>query len=984
MLLFLFNVLEGRGGQLRNVLLLTVFSTLASSFTYPLVPAGLVMILTVIYTIVERNKKQILVRFAYVLASLAMTFVLIAPYSFFILWELLHSPTASVLSSISAKYKLESVIAGMRSVYATSTPINLIRILYLTYVPNWWYGGSASWNILGFALPLLSFSCLLFMKHRTRSKHIVTLASVAVFTILFTWMTYLSYTLPLFFGFPFLFVYDAPEYLMWYVIVAYAPLIAITIDELKQRLANQRPLQLISKNEDWLVIRLNKRGFKRVTALSLVLLLGISSIVGYAWPFFTGDMAMPLLSEAGFQIPKEGYNVTPVLYQMASWLNNHEKNSWSFRVTVLPFNWQVHYGGGVLGANVMPPPPNVVDALVKGQTDHIGSLLGFFNIKYVFVNLATFDVAATGTGWNKKDFVNCLNSQRDLKLIENNTDFLVYRNEDFVPLISVSNNAFYLKSLNQPLPPQDKIIMLAVMPAFNMTRQLFFFGDDSSAEEDWVLNKTDTLIFFGDNASIADQYISRAGSELSNVVYLFKLGERPQNMSVASFDGKTGYIEVPSSPSLDATFTAMTIAAWICPFPYSGARAIYSNPTPAYSGGFRWQLVDRWYTPVGPVPPLDGTIPPPPLNEWTLVTAVFNGTHLLNYQDTTLTDSSIAGASSFNMSGTNYIGAYLGQTNFFNGFMTNFQIYNKALNLTQIKQLYEDGVTAKPILNAGLVGWWALNQSSGTIAYDLSGNGNHGALRGGVSWSSLGTVRQYDPEASLGYGRKIYGGEREIINFHAPQNGSYNIALRARASGSIGIVLTVDGKLAIRFPTSDQDNNFHWYDTHVPLSKGLHTIEMSTYEGRIFLDELVLFYSIPQPDLTLNEIFTSPNQVSYASREISWTDYVLDFTSEGPSFIALWQAFHPDWSAYTDNVKLYHFNTSLWANGFYLNKTGSNHVEIHFEGQNIRNVVLFIWAIGWIMVMGIVIYTSRREVAYMIRRMRRFLEMARRALEYGA
>ena len=38
----------------------------------------------------------------------------------------------------------------------------------------------------------------------------------------------------------------------------------------------------------------------------------------------------------------------------------------------------------------------------------------------------------------------------------------------------------------------------------------------------------------------------------------------------------------------------------------------------------------------------------------------------------------------------------------------------------------------------GLVGWWPLNEDSGNTAYDLSGNGNHGSLNGGITQGVVG------------------------------------------------------------------------------------------------------------------------------------------------------------------------------------------------------------------------------------------------------
>ena len=49
------------------------------------------------------------------------------------------------------------------------------------------------------------------------------------------------------------------------------------------------------------------------------------------------------------------------------------------------------------------------------------------------------------------------------------------------------------------------------------------------------------------------------------------------------------------------------------------------------------------------------------------------------------------------------------------------------------------------ILN-GLVGWWKFDETSGTVAYDSSGNGNHGNLTNGPTWVSgkIGGALSFD------------------------------------------------------------------------------------------------------------------------------------------------------------------------------------------------------------------------------------------------
>lgn len=62
--------------------------------------------------------------------------------------------------------------------------------------------------------------------------------------------------------------------------------------------------------------------------------------------------------------------------------------------------------------------------------------------------------------------------------------------------------------------------------------------------------------------------------------------------------------------------------------------------------------------------------------------------------------------------------------------------------------LYEKGtkLTLSPFNDAGLVGYWKLNEGSGTTASDSSGNGNTGTLTNGPTWTSgkLGGALSFD------------------------------------------------------------------------------------------------------------------------------------------------------------------------------------------------------------------------------------------------
>src|SRR5271157_255997 len=59
---------------------------------------------------------------------------------------------------------------------------------------------------------------------------------------------------------------------------------------------------------------------------------------------------------------------------------------------------------------------------------------------------------------------------------------------------------------------------------------------------------------------------------------------------------------------------------------------------------------------------------------------------------------------------------------YFNGIISNVQLYGTALQPSQIQTLYQEGISGLPISGNSLAGWWPLNGN----ANDLSGNNNNG------------------------------------------------------------------------------------------------------------------------------------------------------------------------------------------------------------------------------------------------------------------
>jgi len=131
------------------------------------------------------------------------------------------------------------------------------------------------------------------------------------------------------------------------------------------------------------------------------------------------------------------------------------------------------------------------------------------------------------------------------------------------------------------------------------------------------------------------------------------------------------------------------------------------------------------------------------LNRWVHVVGVFfNGTPSSTNNDlyidgvrqtiTLLQGSSVSRSVS---SGANISGWFYDSNYKFNGLIDDVRVYNRALSATEIQALYNTGAAKfAPPTDKGLVGYWSMNEGTGTVAGDGSGNGNRGTLTNGPTW----------------------------------------------------------------------------------------------------------------------------------------------------------------------------------------------------------------------------------------------------------
>ena len=125
-------------------------------------------------------------------------------------------------------------------------------------------------------------------------------------------------------------------------------------------------------------------------------------------------------------------------------------------------------------------------------------------------------------------------------------------------------------------------------------------------------------------------------------------------------------------------------------------------------------------------------------NTWNFVAVRINGTDkALLYvngqaESGTLSSSLVPSLKSGGYSTNFTIGSTDSPGRLFNGSITNVQVYNAPLNISQLQQMYKSGMNAGPINNTNLVAWYPLDGN----ANDYSGNGNNGVPTA-VSFNSL-------------------------------------------------------------------------------------------------------------------------------------------------------------------------------------------------------------------------------------------------------
>jgi hypothetical protein len=204
-------------------------------------------------------------------------------------------------------------------------------------------------------------------------------------------------------------------------------------------------------------------------------------------------------------------------------------------------------------------------------------------------------------------------------------------------------------------------------------------------------------------------------------------GQLPQ--FVGNFNGASSYINAGTGASLAPT--VVTISAWVNVAGLQSTQFIGGRGTTGPRGYWLGSSDTHFTFAVGNgISSLQMPVGNIAMGTWQYVVGTYDGANQIGYLN------GVAVATNTIITGPiGYIGSptptnmYIGQITEFtsgrwwNGLISNVQIYNTSLSAAEIQGLYSEGIGGAPTRLQNLVGWWPLNGD----ANDYSGNGNNGA-----------------------------------------------------------------------------------------------------------------------------------------------------------------------------------------------------------------------------------------------------------------
>jgi hypothetical protein len=264
-------------------------------------------------------------------------------------------------------------------------------------------------------------------------------------------------------------------------------------------------------------------------------------------------------------------------------------------------------------------------------------------------------------------------------------------------------------------------------------------------------------------SAIAGMYLNSdpgCAEALSNAVFpsanytVFVGNAFAHNTLVAQFNGATSYINAGNDVNLNMNGGGITMSAWAAINAVSASQRIIhkggdSGSAYDYSLGYTStnQIFAAAMSTTGAM--TDGVMTTSTYaatGVWTHIAATYNGVTITIYvngvqQATTSSSTSDTGNSNF------VVGDRNDGTQFFNGLISDVQVYGTALSANQVQQLYQEGISGSPVNGAGIIGWWPLAGDTNDYAEFNTGY-NNGVTFASQNYTSPSLANAYSISSS--------------------------------------------------------------------------------------------------------------------------------------------------------------------------------------------------------------------------------------------
>ena len=188
----------------------------------------------------------------------------------------------------------------------------------------------------------------------------------------------------------------------------------------------------------------------------------------------------------------------------------------------------------------------------------------------------------------------------------------------------------------------------------------------------------------------------------------------------------------------------------------------------------------------------------------------------------------------------------------------------------------------------------------------------------------------------------IEGPSKSPPKVTVPIAGDYLMAIKAAEFGYGSLSVKIDNQLFSVDLNSQEQGSVYKYIGPINLTAGSHTISAS--KGNLSISELngILLYSLKNGESFLNtDNLLSSNQQNNATityEEIDPTRYTVHVNSSQPFYLVFSESYDNGWVATINGQQIpnqYHFTANGYANGWYINKTGTYTITLEFTPQNL-------------------------------------------------